>query len=222
MKNQIRADHGNALSHLKISIKRALFSASDYWQTRYSEGGTSGAGSYNHLAEFKAEILNRFVADKNIHSIIEFGCGDGNQLTLANYPSYRGYDVSSKAIDICRSKFGGDDSKIFDVASNYDGAQADLAISLDVIFHLIRMRDFREYMNQLFSASKKFVAIYSSDTDVNRHSDRHVRHHNFSRWVTKYIPDWHLIDHIPNRYRYNGDQKTTSFSDFYFYQHRNT
>src|SRR5579864_6395854 len=69
-----------------------------YWDQRYAEGGTSGSGSYGEQAAFKAEILNGFVARHGIQSVIEFGCGDGNQLSLASYPSYVGLDVSRTAI----------------------------------------------------------------------------------------------------------------------------
>src|SRR5437899_4317923 len=57
----------------------------------------SGLGSYDKLAEFKAEVLNGFVKENTIKSVIEYGCGDGNQLKFAEYPSYLGFDVSVKA-----------------------------------------------------------------------------------------------------------------------------
>jgi len=66
----------------------------DYWQQRYARGGNSGDGSYGKLADFKAEVLNEAVKELGITSVIEFGCGDGNQLTLANYPAYTGVDTS--------------------------------------------------------------------------------------------------------------------------------
>ena len=82
-----------------------------YWIERYEAGRTSGAGSYNELAEFKAEIINAFVVDHGIQTVMEFGCGDGNQLQLANYPDYTGFDVSPRAVDLCRNIFSSDDRK---------------------------------------------------------------------------------------------------------------
>ena len=76
--------------------------SSDYWRLRYERGGNSGAGSYNRLAEFKAEILNELVSEKSIKTVIEFGCGDGSQLQLAAYPRYLGFDVSAKAVAMCK------------------------------------------------------------------------------------------------------------------------
>ncbi|MDR2439202.1 MAG: class I SAM-dependent methyltransferase [Planctomycetaceae bacterium] len=94
------------LCYLVVIIRQVLFPGSKrYWDNRYCQGGNSGAGSYGRLAEFKAEILNKFVTENNINSVIEFGCGDGNQLMLANYPYYIGVDVSPKAIEICRELF---------------------------------------------------------------------------------------------------------------------
>jgi SAM-dependent methyltransferase len=94
------------LGYLIVIIRSILFPGSKrYWENRYCQGGNSGAGSYGELAEFKAETLNKFVAENNIHSVIEFGCGDGNQLMLANYPYYTCVDVSPKAIEICRELF---------------------------------------------------------------------------------------------------------------------
>jgi hypothetical protein len=136
-----------------------------YWENRYSAGGTSGAGSYGKLAEFKASVLNRFVAEKQITSVIEFGCGDGNQLLYAMYPRYIGLDVARKAIRLCREKFQNDVTKsffLYDPECFVDRAgvlHADLALSLDVLFHLVEDEVFTRYMELLFQAGQRFVII---------------------------------------------------------------
>lgn len=89
------------------------FSSAAYWNERYVSGGNSGAGSYNRLAEFKAEVLNAFVERERIQSVIEWGCGDGNQLRLARYPRYIGLDVSKEAVRKCRNIFKADRTKKF-------------------------------------------------------------------------------------------------------------
>ena len=71
----------------KLYYKLYWFPGSEsYWDQRYLSGGTSGAGSYGKFAEFKAEILNDFVRENGVMSIVEYGCGDGNQLKMATYP----------------------------------------------------------------------------------------------------------------------------------------
>lgn len=69
----------------------------EYWEARYSQDGDSGSGSIGRLARFKAEFLNSFVLEHDVGSVIEFGCGDGRQLQLAEYPRYIGLDVSRVA-----------------------------------------------------------------------------------------------------------------------------
>ena len=78
------------------------FDSGRYWEQRYLSGDNSGSGSYNRLAQFKAEVLNDFVEKNNVSEVVEWGCGDGNQLKLAKYPRYTGFDVSQKAVDICK------------------------------------------------------------------------------------------------------------------------
>lgn len=191
-----------------------------YWENRYSKGGNSGAGSYNHLAKFKASILNSFVAKNHINTVIEFGSGDCNQLSLANYKSYIGYDVSQTAISICKKKFKNDKTKIFiHLDNNFNNnKKADLSISLEVIFHLIEDEVFNEYMQNLFISSNKYVCIYSSN--FNKKSARYVRHRKFTDWIDKYMfKNWKMKEFIPNKYPFDTKHKySTSYSDFYFYE----
>lgn len=72
-------------------------STPQYWEDRYAAGGTSGLGSTGTIAQFKAEVINDFVEDRRIQTLIEFGCGDGNQLALARYENYLGLDISKSA-----------------------------------------------------------------------------------------------------------------------------
>ncbi len=189
-----------------------------YWKNRYETGGNSGDGSFNRLAEFKAEILNAFVAEHGITSVIEFGCGDGNQIRLTNFKKYTGFDISPDAISRCLSHFSKDKTKTFKMMEEYRGETAELALSLDVIYHLIEDNIFMNYMSVLFSAAEKFVVIYSSDTDENPEGTaKHIRHRKFTKWLKSNQTEWRLMSHIPNKYPYSGDTKTGSFADFYIY-----
>lgn len=200
-------------------FRRRTFSSAAYWRERYAAGGNSGPGSYGQLANFKAAVLNSFVQDNAIASVIEFGCGDGNQLALARYPRYTGFDISPLAVQTCRELFRDDASKEFFLASEDDGRQADLALSLDVVFHLTEDRVFDAYMRRLFAAAGKYVIVYSSDQDEPIEPVApHVRHRHFTRWVEREMaPRWRLVERIPNALPYNGDYRTTSFCDFFVY-----
>src|SRR5690242_8181522 len=60
-----------------------------YWERRYQNKGNSGVGSYGEKAIYKANFLNAFVAEKEIKSVIELGCGDGNQLGYFKFREYK-------------------------------------------------------------------------------------------------------------------------------------
>jgi SAM-dependent methyltransferase len=214
------------LRKITSPLTKMVFRGSQkYWESRYAAGGTSGAGSYGRLAEFKAQIVNSFVRDYKISSVIEFGCGDGNQISLANYPAYIGLDVSKTAIKLCKERFGNDVTKSFFLyepdcfVDGYLVFKAELALSLDVIYHLVEDGTFHLYMNHLFSAANKFVIIYSTDTNINRLFQKpHVRHRNFSEWVKKNLPEWKLLRKIPNECSLEIDNQTQLCADFFIYE----
>jgi hypothetical protein len=194
------------------------FNSSEYWDARYQRAGNSGAGSYNRLARFKADVLNEFVRKNGIATVIEFGSGDGSQLQLAEYPSYIGVDVSRTALQRTHSMFAGDPSKSFVHIDELPADQsADLTLSLDVIYHLVEDPVFNDHMERLFVSAKRFVAIYASNFD--RRDATHVRHRRFTDWIDNNRADFVLIDTIKNPYPWDphasGD---TSFADFFIYE----
>jgi len=193
------------------------FNSAEYWQRRYRKGGNSGAGSYGRLAAFKANFINAFVHERNVTSVIEFGCGDGAQLALANYPAYLGFDVADKCIEMCNSRFADDQTKSFRNIAAWGRETADLTLSLDVIFHLIEEHVFQDYMRKLFASSERYVIVYASNED-REHPAVHVRHRKFTDWVDANRADFKLIQHAPNAYPLVDDDHNQSFSEFFVFE----
>lgn len=162
----------------------------DYWRKRYRYGGDSGVGSEGQSAAYKAAVLNTFVFDFEINSIIEFGCGDGRQLELAKYPSYLGLDISPEAIAICRKKFSGDVTKQFLLLEEFQSQRADAALSLDVIFHLVEDDVYYNYLKLLFSSAVKCVVIYSTVQEAASRTLKHVRHRKVVEDVSRWFPEF--------------------------------
>ena len=202
--------------------QRHFRDSSRYWEKRYTAGGNSGSGSFGQLAEFKALFLNSFVAEDSIRSVIEFGCGDGSQLKLAQYPNYIGIDISAQAVGICRSLYAKDASKVFFQSDELTGdAVADLALSLDVIYHLVEDHVFEKYMRNLFAHARRFVIVYPSNLEQDTDS-MHVRHRQFTRWVDQNEPDWQLQKTIKNAFPFDpSNADNTSLADFYVFVRRN-
>lgn len=208
--------------NLKIKSMQSNFQSGKFWDNLYRNNGNSGTGSYNKLAKFKAEVVNEFLKEENIKTTIEFGCGDGNQLSLINYNYYVGVDVSSNIIDKNRDKFHDNDKRKFFYTLNerdkYIDDIYDLSISMDVIFHLIEDDVYAKYMEDLFKVSKKYVIIYSSNHEEYTRWPE-FRHRNFLGYIQKNIKGWELDKFIPNKYPYFiGQEETTSTSDFYIFK----
>lgn len=212
----------NSMRRLAVR-KAASFDSADYWESRYNEGRTSGAGSYNRLAHFKADVLNAFVDEHDVQSVIEFGSGDGSQLQLATYPRYIGVDVSRTAVAATRQRYAGDPSKSFfhsdELGPDHKG---ELSLSLDVVYHLVEDRVFERYMAQLFDAATRFVIVYSSNREGLGDS-AHVRHRRFTDWIKKHRPAFRQIGVLTNPYPEDvRDLDNTSFADFYFFERAST
>ncbi|NBO18697.1 MAG: methyltransferase domain-containing protein [Proteobacteria bacterium] len=173
------------------------------------------------LAHFKAETVNAFVREKSVATVIEFGCGDGNQLKLAHYPRYVGVDIAPWAIEHCRLIFKDDSSKQFSLPDNTPARSAELALSLDVIYHLVEDDVFHHYMEKLCDSASRYIIIYSSNTETYNYKfqDPHVRHRCFSDWIKQHRPQWKLLRHLPHPFPYKPeDAQNTSLSEFFFYE----
>ena len=203
--------------------RRFLDSNSKYWDSRYESGGDSGMGSFGKLAEYKANFLNRFVEKNVINSIVEIGCGDGNQLKLYRFPAYLGLDISPTAISKCKAAFSGDKFKKFVEFQSKLGfcakhrIKGDLALSIDVIFHLIIDEHYYTYLDELFSCSNQWVIIYSSNSD-DAPPASHVRHRIFVDDIYKRFPGWQLHVTEQNPYPFKGNSETGSFADFFVFK----
>ena len=196
------------------------FQSPTYWEERYLSGKNSGSGSYGRLAEFKARFLNDFVKEHQIQDVLELGVGDGNQLSIASYPKYCGIDVSTTAIKLCRERFTNDPTKKFFTTQGDDKRTSELALSLDVLYHLVEDAIFGSYLTDLFARGTRFVVIYAANRDDNPYFEvKHVKFRNFTSWVERNCPDWKLESCSNNQYPYDpSSPDETSFADFYVFR----
>jgi SAM-dependent methyltransferase len=208
-----------ALAAKRAAERRRFPGSAAFWEAHYARGGDSGPGSRGNLAAYKADFVNAFVAEHGIRTVVDLGCGDGAQLALADYPSYVGLDVSETALDSCRRRFAGDPTKTF--ARYQPGAVgegvADLALSMDVLFHLVEDDVFEAYLRDLFGAATRFVLVYASDGD-RESTIGSVTDRPFTAYVAAHFPGWRLRDRVPNPHAWAGDVATGTRSDFFVYE----
>lgn len=194
--------------------------SSQYWKTRYAKGGTSGAGSYGRLAQYKAQMINAIAAYHGIESAIEFGMGDGNQARLFEFDRFIGTDIVPQVIDAARVEFADRPNWSFKTNDDFDAApeRAELCLSLDVIYHLLEDEVFEDYMTRMAAASKRYLLIYSSDRGDGGGA-RHVKHRNYSKWLAQNT-DFREIKAWDNPHAYSPGKspKDTSFAAFKLFE----
>lgn len=217
-----RAGSGVAGTAPVMALRRwRLGPSAQYWEKRYAAGGTSGAGSYGAAAEWKAGVVNRWLKENEITSVVDLGCGDGNQLAALDCPRYLGLDVSRTAVRLCAERFESDPSKSFlryDPEALFDRAgwlRADAAMSLEVIFHLVESEVYETYMRHLFAVADRYVIICNNSESGGRVAP-HLRFRSFTDWVAENCGEWQQIA------REDPPQDLGLVSSFYLYRREGT
>ena len=183
----------------------------NYWENRYISGDSSGFGSYGENADHKASVINNYIIKYNIKSISDFGCGDGNQISLLKgFEHYCGFDISPYIVNVCKQKFV-DNPKMTFCAKINDLPKSDLCLSLDVLYHIIDEKDYEKYLFQLFNKSRKYVIIFSTNYQEKVISS-HILHRKFTDWVDTYYKNFVLIEEIENSFQ--------SSAKFYLYKRK--
>ena len=225
----LRRGRRHALSTVKRTVRRLmrrnpytrqlytrLFDSIGYWESRYESGDWSGPGSYGEHAQFKADVINEFIRDHDVDTVVEFGCGDGNQVTLGEYPHYVGMDVADAAVDRCRERFADDETKRFEyydpaTFDRHDELDADLVLALEVVFHLVEDEVFEQTMRDIFETSDRYVIVFSSNYEDPAPAEKHMRHRRFTDYVEREFPAFELVDFVENPFE-------DRISDFYVYE----
>lgn len=178
-------------------MTQQAFDVPRYWDRRYRDGRSSGAGSEGDEGRYKADYVTRFCEENNITSVIDWGVGDGQVLELIRFPKnvvYVGVDVSPTIIEKVREKFPV--HYVFKTVDEYRRTvpqwRFNTALSMDVLFHFPDDNDYCQYLAYLFGSATKYVVIYSTNYDGGRTS-RHVMRREFTRDVAVLHPEWKLI-----------------------------
>lgn len=173
-------------------MKNTAYTPSSYWDRRYREGRSSGAGSEGNEGQYKADYVSDFIHNRNINSVIDWGCGDGQVLELIRLEDaqYKGVDVSATVLDRLAARFP---QHTFAEPQDVDDCRitAELGLSMDVLFHFPDDADYLTYLDHLFGTAEKYVIIYSTNYAGGRMA-RHVYRREFTPDVAERFPEWKL------------------------------
>lgn len=164
-----------------------------YWDERYRAGGDSGDGSKGVEGAQKAAYISQVIAEHDVQSVVDWGCGDGTLLAQIELGTadYVGLDLSPTAIIKCLERFPQQQfARVDPQALASIAAEGDLALSISVIWHLVDDDEYEDYLAQLFGNFARLVLVYCSNVEQQCQAP-HMRHRAFVRDV----PDrWELID----------------------------
>jgi SAM-dependent methyltransferase len=128
--NLLPADRGNVGAVFETIYNRNIW------------GGGSGAGSNPQIARDYMNFLQAFLANNNIRSVVDIGCGDWQFSQFINFgnASYLGIDVVPSVIAANQQRFGVRANTTFVCANPLDGSYqvpgGDLLLMKDVLQHL--------------------------------------------------------------------------------------
>ena len=155
-----------------------------YWEARYASGRDSGSGSRGAEAAYKAGLVNAIVEQMHLSSLLDLGCGDGQQAALLRVPGYVGYDPSPTAIAQCRSRLP--DLRF---TTEMPAEVFDATLSMDVIYHLTDDEAYQAYLAALFGHARRAVLVYGLNETAAGPELLHMR---MRRWRPDVPPDWWL------------------------------
>jgi SAM-dependent methyltransferase len=135
---------------------------------------TNGSGPGSHPAACRPliKLLNRFLAENAIASVVDFGCGDWQFMSKINLGgrSYIGLDVVDDLIDVNRSRHGSRD--VIFARTPMDLTllpTADLLILKDVLIHL--PNDFINDLIRQFGKYKFIISVNNSSRAVDKYNN---------------------------------------------------
>ncbi len=151
-------------------------------------GGGSGGGSSVDATKSFILFLQEFLNQKDIKSVIDFGCGDWNSTHLINWKSinYIGLDVVGSVILDNQKKYKSENINFKEISGKEDVSKfsADLLIVKDVLMHWCN-EDIIEFINAAIPNYKYIILI---DISVNANSNRPNTSPNFQPLSYKEFP----------------------------------
>ncbi|MBW3041825.1 class I SAM-dependent methyltransferase [Prochlorococcus marinus] len=174
IKNHIIIKIITKVKSLKIfkNLVDRLYNSSMYWKYRHIINSSFWYNQYNHSTEKSRNIYSDISKKYSLNTFFEFGCGSAPNLKniITNHSKdikYLGYDISNKAIDVCREKYSDKSYKfinkisksiIKDTLASYKSESFDCAI-YHRVFYLLNKKLITKHLYE-YSNLFKYIIIY--------------------------------------------------------------
>lgn len=196
------------------SSARTMTWEAQYWNARYSQGNTSGYGSYGEQLERKLALL-KAIPEGSVQSVMEIGCGDFNwgkhvmfQLKLP-MEQYTGFDISEYIVTRNKKLYP---KCTFETMIGFPEGKADLLMCVDVLLHIINDDEARAFVDKLHEVWTKgtfkylvLTAYETPDPSIGGHV--RVRAFDYKRFGEPIARDIVEQDGESRLYIYSHDTK---------------
>lgn len=174
----------------------------------------SGYGSHEYSCVSKSiGFLNGFITDRNIKSVLDFGCGDFNIGSQIDVDMYYGTDVVKELIDYNQEKYGDERHQFILNDESYNFPSVDLIIFKEVLQHLDNEKIKEILDNIIGKMSFKYILVLDSSLtdDVNENinvdsndesvlmSSREILNYNLHLDKEPFNYDFTLYTRLPKR-----------------------
>lgn len=183
----------------------------DYWFHRHRRGAgrrefeADGRGSAGHLRAYKAAFVNAMARKYDCRTAIDLGCGSAWLYGLTSFDEYTGFDISPSAIWRAYLEHGcpkNAEFHIFD-PERTELRRADVAVSLDVVYHITEEVDLWAYLAAMCEAARRLIVVYAADEDPVETDPPHIARRRFVPLIEK--RGWRLAESPENPYADDPD-----------------
>lgn len=139
----------------------------------------SGFGSHDIICMTKfLSFINNFIEENNVHSILDFGCGDFNIGRNINVDMYYGTDIYDGLINYNISHFEDNTHKfIFNDESYINLPSTDLIIIKEVLQHLDNDK-IKEILDHLINITNRYILII--DTSLTENIENNINYNSYN------------------------------------------
>ena len=144
----------------------------------------SGFGSHNItcMTNFLS-FINNFIKENNVHSILDFGCGDFNIGRNIKVDMYYGTDIYDELINYNLEHFEDNTHKfIFNDESYVNLPSTDLIIIKEVLQHLDNYK-IKEILDHLINITNRYILIIDSSLTENIENNINYNSYNINELI---------------------------------------
>lgn len=148
-------------------------SMGEYWETRYSSGGTSGAGSVGELKEWKWKVIDEVVGP--LSKVVDVSCGDLSFWENRDCEKYVGIDISETVIS--RNRIRRPSWRfVCAPAEIKQDIKGETVLCMDVLFHIMDDNKYNRILRNVASYSTHWIVISTwCENPLSMHKSRIIR-----------------------------------------------